>query len=100
MEGTQGMASGGGRRVSLWLDEDAFDLLGRLTTVHRRGRYLSELIRRAAASQETSPLPGVQLQRIEERLERIEEKLDAPGGLTEGPEGQQGAAGQGFPEAL
>lgn len=64
------------RRVSLWLDEDAFDLLNELTTVHRRGRYLSELIRRAAAASEAPP-PDTLLQRIEERLERIEAKLEA-----------------------
>lgn len=66
------------RRVSLWLDEDAFDLLNELTTVHRRGRYLSELVRRAAAEREAPP-PGALLQRIEERLERIEAKLDTEG---------------------
>lgn len=78
-----------GRRVSLWLDEDAAELLDRMTTVHRRGRFLSELIRRTAAdraaAEAAASSAGEQLRSIEERLERIEGKLDELAGAGAEP---------------
>lgn len=75
-----------GVRMQVMLDEDAYELLGSLTTPHRKGEYLSDLIRRAAAAR-TAVHPdehpeGIQLlQSIEERLERIEDKLNEAAGL-------------------
>lgn len=87
-----------GRRVSLWLDEDAAELLDRMTTVHRRGRFLSELIRRRAAEraaeQLPAPSPGEQLRSIEDRLERIEGKLDGLMGAGDTPAVQPEAEAQ------
>jgi hypothetical protein len=71
------MAKTQGVRMQVVLDEDAYRLLGELTTPHRKGEYLSQLIRRAAAEQVSREPEGIQLlQSIEDRLERIEEKLD------------------------
>jgi hypothetical protein len=88
------MAKRQGVRVQIVLDEDAYRLLGSLTSPHRKGEYLSDLIRRAAVAEivehpEEHPdghPEGIQLlQSIEERLERIEDKLDAVAGHTEQP---------------
>ena len=68
------------------LDEDAYRLLETLTSPHRKGEYLSELIRRAAAEQTADHPEGIQLlQSIEERLERIEDKLDEVAKRVEQP---------------
>lgn len=75
------MAKRQGVRVQATLDEDAYRLLGELTSLHRKGEYLSELIRRAAAEKSAEHPDGIQLLKsIEERLERIEDKLDEVGG--------------------
>ena len=69
------------------LDEDAYQLLEILTSPHRKGEYLSELIRRAAAEQAAEHPEGIQLlQSIEERLERIEDKLDEVGRRVDQPQ--------------
>jgi hypothetical protein len=73
------------RRMVVMLDEDAYLLLEGLTSTRRKGTYLSDLIRRAAAEQAAEksaehPEEVQLLQNIEERLERIEEKLDEVGG--------------------
>ena len=68
------------------LDDEAYRLLGELTTLHRKGEYLSQLIRRAAAEQIAEHPEGIQLlQSIEERLERIEDKLDEVGRRVDQP---------------
>jgi hypothetical protein len=81
------MAKRQGVRVQIVLDEDAYQLLGSLTSPHRKGEYLSDLIRRAAVAkivQHPDQHPGAQgiqlLQSIEESMERIEDKLDAVAG--------------------
>jgi hypothetical protein len=69
------------RRLVVMLDEDAYELLARLTTPRRKGGYLSDLIRRAAGAKAGEHPEGMQLlQGIEASLERIEKKLNAAAG--------------------
>jgi hypothetical protein len=71
------MARKQGVRMQVVIDEDAYHLLGTLTRPHRKGEFLSELIRRAGAERAAEHPNGIQLlQSIEEKLERIEDKLD------------------------
>jgi hypothetical protein len=83
------MARKKGVRMQVVIDEDAYQLLGSLTKPHRKGEFLSELIRRAGAEGAAEHPNGIQLlQSIEERLERIEDKLDeVSAGVNQPPSG-------------
>ncbi len=85
-----------GRRIQIVMGEDAFQLLQRLTTPRRKGEYLSELVRRAAAVQAAPHPDGIELLgRIAESLARIEEKLDEPEGRSARPPAEPQAPVQG-----
>ena len=62
------------RRITLTINEEALILLQGLTTDHKRGEFVEQLILAAASGQQPQA-PGI-LERMELRLQAVEHKVE------------------------